>query len=102
MTDWQSIDTHWRPRPGPPEIAKPWVWDGFRKCWYIEEPLRRAYPHDDGSFSISEDETWIEGSYENFDAAVLAFSMDPDELHTKYTRWLAKPSGHSMSVSDLQ
>lgn len=56
-----------------------WEWNSMRKCW--ERGDRRAYPFEDGHYSISEDECWIEGSYVDFDAACFAFTMDPERLH---------------------
>lgn len=55
-----------------------WTWNAFRKCW--EAGARRAYPGEDGAFSISEHECWIPGVYADFDAALVAFEVDDGTL----------------------
>lgn len=66
------------PAPTPPQPSEEtregvygeWRWADHRRCWQHDMPLR-IYPHDDGKFTVSTNETWHDGIFESFEAAEL-------------------------------
>ena len=48
-----------------------WEWDPVWQCY--RNGRKKIYPHNDGTFTISQNCVWIDGFFETFEDAVKEF-----------------------------